>query len=231
MRLRQLLDLPAEEPLELEPSAATLEAPPAMAVLAAAAAARSAIEDLVHQEGAYKVQQQITHADGLPRVDLNGYWGREVRLVTNLSDPLYSSWAATLELSWPFFDGGRRRGQIEQFESQRRQVALRRAELEATIRLETDTAWSNYATALSRATSAETSARAAEEAERVARATYEEGVATQTDLLDAQRNAVIARVNAIEARYDALIEASRLSRSVGLLPTEPWSTLAQKELP
>jgi len=231
MRLRQLLDLPPAEPLELEPSAAALPEPPAIAVLVAAAAARPEIEDLLHQEGAYKVQQQITHADGLPRIDLNGYWGREVRLVTNLADPLYSSWAAAIELSWPFFDGGRRRGQIEQFESQRRQVALRRAELEATVRLETDQAWTNYATALSRAASAETFAQAAREAERVARATYEEGVATQTDLLDAQRNAVLAQVSAIEARYEALVEASRLSRAVGLLPTTPWSTLASKELP
>ncbi len=231
MRLRQLLDLPSDEPLELEPSSATLPEPPAIAVLVAAAAGRPEIEDLMHQEGAYRVQQKITHADGLPRIDLNGYWGREVRLVTNFSDPLYSSWAAALELSWPFFDGGRRRGQIEQFESQRRQVALRRAELEAAIRLETDEAWTNYATALSRAASAETFAQAAQEAERVARATYEEGVATQTDLLDAQRNAVIAQVSAIEARYEALVEASRLSRAVGLLPTASWSTLVQKELP
>ena len=110
-------------------------------------------------------------------------------------------------------------------------MALRRAELEATVRLETDTARTNYATALSRSASAATFARAAEEAERVARAMYEEGVATQTDLLDAQRNSVIARVSAIEARYEAFVEASRLSRAVGLLPTEPWSTLAQKELP
>ena len=231
MRLRQLLDLPPTEPLELEPSSAELPEPPAIAVLVAAAAARPEIEDLLHQEGAYRAQQQITHADGLPRIDLNGYWGREVRLVTNLADPLYSSWAAALELSWPFFDGGRRRGQIEQFESQRRQVALRRAELEAKIRLETDQAWTNYTTALSRAASAETFSQAAQEAVRVARATYEEGVATQTDLLDSQRNAVLAQVSAIEARYEALIEASRLSRAVGLLPTTPWSTLAQKELP
>ena len=231
MRLRQLLDLPPAEPLELEPSSAALPEPPEIAVLVAAAAARPEIEDLMHQEGAYKVQQQITRADGLPRIDLTGYWGREVRLVTNFSDPLYSSWAAALELSWPFFDGGRRRGQIEQFESQRRQIALRRAELEAAIRLETDQARTSYATAMSRAASAEIFARAAQEAERVARVTYEEGVATQTELLDAQRNAVIARVSAIEARYQALVEASRLSRAVGLLPTEPWSNLAHKELP
>jgi len=102
---------------------------------------------------------------------------------------------------------------------------------DTTVRLETDQAWTNYATALSRAASAETFAQAAQEAVRVARATYEEGVATQTDLLDAQRNAVLAQVSAIEARYEALIEASRLSRAVGLLPTEPWSTLAQKEEP
>ena len=231
MRLRQLLDLAPEEPLELEISSAGLPEPPAIALLVAAAAERPEIDDLAHQESAYALQQQITRADGLPRIDLSGSWGREVRLVENFNDPLYNSWSAALELSWPFFDGGRRRGRIEQFESQRRQIALRRAELEATIRLETDQAWTNYATALSRASSAETFARAAQEAERVARATYEEGVANQTDLLDAQRSATGARVSAIEARYEALVEASRLSRAVGLLPTAPWSTLAQKELP
>ncbi len=231
MRLRQLLDLEPDEPLELEVSPAALPEPPAIAPLVAAAAGRPEIEDLAHQESAYAVQQRITRADGLPRIDLSGSWGREVRLVENFTDPLYDSWSAALELRWPFFDGGRRRGQIEQFESQRRQIALRRAELEATIRLETDQARTNYTTALSRASSAEAFARAAQEAERVARANYEEGVANQTDLLDAQRNAVNARVSAIEARYEALVEASRLSRAVGLLPTTPWSTLAQKELP
>ncbi len=231
MRLRQLLALPPDEPLELEPSSPALPEPPALALLAAAAAARPELLDLEQQESAFETRQKITRADGLPRIDLTGYWGREVRLVTNFSDPLYSSWAAALELSWPFFDGGRRRGQIEQFESQRRQIALRRAELEAAIRLETDQARTSYATAMSRAASAEIFARAAQEAERVARVTYEEGVATQTELLDAQRNAVIARVSAIEARYQALVEASRLSRAVGLLPTEPWSNLAHKELP
>ncbi|MEO8198111.1 MAG: TolC family protein, partial [Thermoanaerobaculia bacterium] len=231
MRLRQLLALAADEPLELEPSPGELPAAPAMAPLLAAASARPELEDLRKQARGYELQKQITHADGLPRIDLSGYWGREVRLVDNFSDPLYNTWSAGLELSWPFFDGGRRKGQIEQFESQRRQIEIRRADLEAAIRLETDQARTNYATALSRARSAEISAQAAREAERVARATWEEGVATQTDLLDAQRSAVLASVSAIEARYEALVEASRLSRAVGLMPTESWSTLAQKELP
>lgn len=231
MRLRQILALAPEEPLDLEPSRANLSDPPALEALVAAATLRPEIQDLLHQEHAYKIQQQITRADGLPRIDLSGFWGREVRLVTNFSDPLYSSWSAAVELSWQFFDGGRRRGQIEQFESQARQIALRRADLEAKVRLETDEARTNYATARSRAASAEIFAQAAQEAVRVARATYEEGVSTQTDLLDAQRNAVLAQVSAIEARYAALVEASRLSRAVGLLPTTPWSTLNAEELP
>jgi HAE1 family hydrophobic/amphiphilic exporter-1 len=222
--LRQTLALPPGEPLEVEAvERPRPEPPPLAAMVEAALAGRPELKDLALQERVFEQQKKVTRADGLPQIELNGSWGREVRLPENFEEPLYSAWSFGVELRWEFFDGGRRRGSIAQLESQRRQLALRRADLAARIRLEIDQALSDYATARARAEAGEASAAAAREALRVARENYEEGVATQTDLLDAQSRATQAETVAVSSFYEALIQASRLARAVGKLPTEGWS--------
>ena len=52
-------------------------------------------------------------------------------------------------------------------------------------------------------------------------------MATQTDLLDAQSRATAAEVLAVESFYDAWIQASRLARAVGIVPTASWSFSAE----
>ncbi|HLF56609.1 MAG TPA: TolC family protein, partial [Thermoanaerobaculia bacterium] len=192
-------------------------------LLAAALASRPELVDLERQEQAYGQQKRIERADGLPQIDLNGFWGREVREADNISDPLYDAWSVSVDLRWELFDGGRRKGRIAQFESQRQQLALRRADLESRVRLESREALSAYRTARARASSATVAATTAREAVRVARESYEQGVATQTDLLDAQSRAILAEVVAVEAFYDALVEAARMARAAGRLPTLEWS--------
>jgi outer membrane protein TolC len=165
------------------------------------------------------------------QVDLTGIWGREVRLVENFSDPLYSSWAVSVDLRWELFDGGRRKAQIAQIESQRQQVELRRADLGARLRLLADEALSNYRTALARADSAQTAAAAAREAERVTRESFEQGIVTQIDLLDAQSQAVAAAVVAVESFYDARIQAARLARALGRMPNAGWTQPSETSQP
>jgi HAE1 family hydrophobic/amphiphilic exporter-1 len=223
-RLRQVLALEPDAELELAPAERELpEPPPIERLLAVALAARPELVDLARQEQAYAKQKQIERADGLPRLDLNGYWGREVRELDNVSDPLYDAWAVSLDLRWEFFDGGRRKGRIAQFESQRQQLALRRADFESRIDLENRQALAAYVTARARAAAARAAASTAREASRVARESYEQGVATQTDLLDAQSRAIAAEVVAVEAFYEALIEAARMARAAGLPPTLDWN--------
>jgi HAE1 family hydrophobic/amphiphilic exporter-1 len=228
-RLRWALALPAGEPLELVPAGRDLPEPAGYAELVEEAfAERPELRDLELQSQVYEKRQKVTRADGLPQIDFDGSYGREVRLVENFSDSLYSAWSFGVGLRWEFFDGGRRRGQIAQLESQRQQLAWQRADLQARIRLEIEQALSDYRTERARAAAAGSSAQAAGEALRVARELYEEGVATQTELLDAQSRATAADVLAVEAFYDALIEASRLARALGRLPTASWTTLAEK---
>ncbi len=218
-QLRQVLGLEPGAAVELAPGGAVLgELPVPEELLTEALAGRPELSDLAFQAEAYERQKKVYRADGLPHVDATGRWGREVRLVENFDDPLYSSWAFGVGLRWELFDGGRRKGQIAQAESQRQQLVLQRADLEAQIRLQVDQAFTDYRTARARAESSRAAADVAQEAERVARESYEQGVATQTDLLDAQRQAVQAEVTAVESFYDARIRASRLSRAVGKMP-------------
>lgn len=227
-RLRRALALAPDEPLELE--AIAHELPPETAregLVDLAIANRPELADLAAQSDVYAQRKIITHAEGLPQIDFTGSYGREVRELGNFGDPLYSSWAFGVGLRWEFFDGGRRRGQVAQFESQRQQLQLRLEDLRSRVRLEVDQAWTDYRTARARAAAAEISANAAREAVRVARESYEQGVATQTDLLDAQSRAVNAEVLAVNSFYEALIQASRLSRNLGRLPTEGWTAATE----
>ncbi len=227
-RLRQLLALSPDEPLELRQVARTLPpAPDGPRAATAALAARPELDDLAAQRDVYGKRQIVTRAEGLPQIELTGSWGREVRELSNFDDPLYSAWAFGVGLRWELLDGGRRRGQVAQFESQRRQFELRLEDLRARVRLEVDQGLTDYRTALARTEAARSSARAAREALRVARENYGQGVATQTDLLDAQSRATQAETLEIESFYDALIQASQLTRALGALPTASWGSLPE----
>lgn len=218
-RLRQVLDLNPEEPLELRfGSESQAKAPALREAVAVALAKRPELVDLARQEEVYRLRQKIVRSEGLPQIELRASYGREVRELENFDRSLYAAWSTSLGLEWSFFDGGRRKGQIAQFEAQRQQLALRRRELESRVRLEVEQAWTAYGAAVARAEAAARSEQAAVEAERVARASFEAGVARQSDLLDAQSRATAARMLAITARFDALIEQARLLRAMGLLP-------------
>lgn len=197
--------------------------PPFDAVWAAARGERPEIADLELQAAALTQRQVVTRAEGRPQIELNGFYGREARLFSDLGDRLFDNYAFALGLRWEFFDGGRRKGQIAQFESQRRQLGYRLADLLAAIRLDVEEALTAYRTARERWWAAETAAAAAAEASRVARESYREGVALQTDWLDAQRQQAEAENLALEAYYEARTEAARLARAVGALPTRGWS--------
>lgn len=226
--LRRLLALPAGEPLDLVAVAGEPDDAPAVEELVAAGlAARPEIADFELQLEIYDKRHAVTAAEGKPQIEFAGSWGREVRELDNFGDPLYSAWSAGLGLRWEFFDGGRRRGKLEQLASEQRQTALDLEDLRARIGLEIGQAAADYRTARARAAAARSSARVASEALRVARENYEQGIATQTDLLDAQSRATLADTLAVSSYYDALIQASRLARSVGQLPTAGWQAVAE----
>lgn len=223
-RLRLTLGLAPEVELSLrEPAPAAageLAAPRGLdALIEAAFAERPELADLALQRQVLDKQQDVIRAEGRPQIDFDGYYGRQVRLPENVTDPLYADWLVAIGLRWELFDGGRRRGQVAQLESQRQQLGWRLLDLENRVVLEIETARARYRAALARLEAAELAAETAREASRVAAETYREGVTLQSDLLDAQQSEVAAEIQLVDAAYGARIEAARLERAVGRYPT------------
>lgn len=221
--LRRVAALDPDEPIEVAPARAELPDLPSPEVLEKVTLeGRPEIRDLALQERVFDERIAVVRSGGRPQVDFSGAWGREVRDPSDFGDPLFSAWSFSVGATWELFDGGRRRGQIEQLESERRQVVLRRQDLEEQVLSELDRARVAVDTTRARARAAEASAAAAREAVNVARASFEIGVATQTELLDAQSRAANAEVLAVSAFYDAHVAVARLARAAGLLPTTDW---------
>lgn len=222
-RLRVILGQGPGAAVEVSPAAGELPEPPAFdRLLSLAGDQRPELEDLELQGQALSRQRVITNADGRPQVELAGIYGRQVRLLDDFGRPLFDNWALSLGLTWSLFDGGRRKGQLAQLESRRRQLEWQLKDLENDIANEIEEALVEYRTALERRRAAVVAAQAAQEATRVAVESYREGVAIQADLLDAQEQETQAELVSIEALYDAWIQAARLLRAIGRLPTERW---------
>ncbi len=222
-RLRAVLGLGVGTAVEVLTAAGELPQPPGSdRILELAGRERPELENLRFQGQALGRQRVVTAADGRPQVELAGVYGRQVRLVDDFGKPLFDNWVLSLGLTWSLFDGGRRKGQLAQLESRRRQLEWRLEELENDIASELEEALVEYRTSLERRKAAEVAAQAAREAARVADESYREGVAIQADLLDAQEEEVRSELASIEALYDGWIQAARLLRAIGRLPTETW---------
>ncbi len=217
--LRALLDFGAEPLPPLAESRGELPPAPTLErALALAWEQRPELRDLGLQIEALDLQTTVTHADGLPQLEFMGNYGRTVRLLDNLSDPLFADWSVSIGLTWSVFDGGRRKSQVAQIESRRRQLESGLRGLRNQVRREVEGGIRRYTTALSQRTASEVSAEAAREASRVARESYEEGVALQTAWLAAQEREVLAEVRRVADYYRARIQAVELARSLGQLP-------------
>ena len=220
-RLRVELGLP--EGIRPVARGAERELPPPReldALLELALDRRPELDDLRIQREGLEKQQQVTRSDGLPQIEFNGRYGRQVRLTENFTDPLFADWSVAVGLRWEFFDGGRRKGRIAQLESQRQQLGWELRDLENRIVLDIETARAGYRAAVERLEAAVVAAETAREAARVAEETYREGVTLQADLLDAQQEEVRAEIERIDAVFRARIEAARLARAVGEYPEE-----------
>ncbi len=208
----------AESPSEESPSEES-EPPPMERLMELARERRPELRDLHLQAEALKRQKTVVLADAKPQVDLSGAYGRQVRLLENLDDPLYADWRVGVVMSWSLFDGGRRKSQAAQLDSRRDQLGWQLADLESGIAAEIEEALAELRTAGERWRAAQVSAETAGEATRVARDSYQQGVALQADLLAAQEQEIQAELVLIESFYDARIADARLRRAVGVLPT------------
>jgi outer membrane protein TolC len=126
-----------------------------------------------------------------------------------------SSWDASINVSWPLFDGGRSRSEVAGASANARVLRERLAEFDSVVATEIRQRLSEAASSRVAIEAATDAVRAATEARRVVSDRFAAGVATSTDVLDAQGALLQAELDRTQAIATARLADARLARAVG----------------
>lgn len=215
-RLRFLLA--ADEELDaagkLEPQLTT---PPAFEeVLNAALTGRPELVELGYRIGVYDELVTIAAAENKPRLDLRGGAGwHQMEFARTSYDG--ASWNIGVYLSFPFFDGLKSSGKVEQARSELATKEIEKKQLLDSIRLEARTALNDLQEAAEIFTAAAGTVKQAERLLLMAEKGYEFGVKIRLEVDDAQTNLLQAQINRARAATDYLVAAVNLGWVMGRL--------------
>jgi outer membrane protein len=130
-------------------------------------------------------------------------------------DAWASSWDASVNVSWPIFDGGRARAGVAAAAAGRQAALARLADFDAALSFDLQQRASEVASSRAAIAAAEDGVRAAAEAHRVVSDRFAAGVATSTDVLNAQVALLQAALDRTQALAAAKLADARLSRALG----------------
>jgi outer membrane protein len=217
--LRRLTGAPPDDPIDVE---AVLEGPaaPLAAVAPLVSEARSARPDrkaLETRVSASGARLQAAEADKRPMLFVGGgfdFSSPNPRIFPRSSD-WNTSWDASVNVSWTFWDGGRVKAEIGEAAAQRSAARERLAEFDTQLDAEVRQRRLDLEAALAALPSANDAVRAATEARRVLGDRFAAGVATSTDVLDAQVALLQAGLDRTMVLAAARLAEARLARAVG----------------
>jgi outer membrane protein TolC len=126
-----------------------------------------------------------------------------------------ASWDASVNVSWPVFDGGRAKADVAVASAGHRALQARLDELDSVVALEIRQRLAEIESSRAAIAAAEDGLRAAVEARRVVGERFGAGVATSTDVLDAQVAVLQAGLDRTQAMANARIADARLRRALG----------------
>ena len=125
------------------------------------------------------------------------------------------SWDASINASWPLFDGGRTRAEVAEARATVRAAEERLADFDATLAVEVRQRLSELESSRAAIEAASDAVRAAAEAARVVANRFTAGVATSTDVLDAHVALLQAELDHTQAMANARLADARLARALG----------------
>jgi len=126
-----------------------------------------------------------------------------------------TSWDASMNVTWPIFDGGRTDAETAEAAANRRAAEARLAEFDTLLTLELRQRLTEIETSQAAVAAADDTIRAATEARRVVNERFAAGVATSTDVLDAQTDIVRAGLDRTQAIAALRTAQAGLDRAVG----------------
>ena len=125
------------------------------------------------------------------------------------------SWDASINLSWPLFDGRRARAEVAQAVATSRASEERLADFDTMLAVELRERGSELESSRAAIEAANDAVRSATEARRVVGERFTAGVATSTDVLDAQVALLQAELDRTQAIANARLAEARLARALG----------------
>jgi outer membrane protein TolC len=225
-RLKQLLNLPLEQPLALttelgdtalvQPARlAELVEVPADTAAEARAPVRQAAEAVTSQQGLLRVAQ----AQRWPQLTLSSDYAEfgYPDDVSPLGVNYLSDWTVTLGLQVPLFTGGRIRGDRQVARANLEQARLRLQQTRELAQVDARNAQLQLAAALAAWEASTGTEEQATQAYRIAEVRYREGISAQTELNDLRIQQAQAQANRAQAARDLQVARMRLV----LLPALP----------
>jgi len=193
---------PAEEPYE----------PPSLTeCLAQALRQRPEVKEAEYQRESANIAKQLARINTLPLINVSGSYNRYPS-TTRITD---KEWALNLIVSYPIFDGGRVRAELEQAKLQVEQADLNLKRTLDNIRLQVQQAYSNWQNAKERLSAAQEAVKEASETARLTEVAYKAGAVSLIDVINAQVALAQAETQEIQARYDLLRAVYALRHAIG----------------
>jgi outer membrane protein TolC len=135
------------------------------------------------------------------------------------------TWTAGLEIEWQLFDGGRRRNEVAEAESRRRQAQNELTEIHDKATREVWTAYINFRTAVRKNEAAMALLESANTSYSANLDAYNSGVRNLVDVVTAEKQLAQARLSGVAARSELFLEAVDLEFVTGnLLRNLPSAT-------
>ena len=125
------------------------------------------------------------------------------------------SWDASVNLSWPLFDGGRTGSEVAEAKATARALQERLADFDASLAVELRQRLNEVSSSRAAIDAATDAVRSATEARRVLVERFAAGVATSADVLDAQLALLQAELDRTQAIANARLADARLTRALG----------------
>lgn len=239
LRLKRLLDLPAEADLQLTDALSDENLPPPPVFVERVSAVentlrssdtpsltvgtlslpeRVAVEQASATVRTREASLKLTEAQRMPAVSFNSNYAR-IAYPDNVLVPSFdrSNWTVGVSMSVPILTGGRQRGDEIVAREDLEQSRLQQKQAEELAALDTRSAWAELLAARAAWESTAGTVQQADRAYQIADVRYQSGVSTQLELSDARVQRQQAGANRALAARDLQVARAR----VALLPDLP----------
>lgn len=128
-------------------------------------------------------------------------------------------WTASLVMQWNLFRGFQDKLKVEQAEYDRKNLELRKLELENQIRLQVRSTYYNYEVAQKSIETAIAQKLSSQKSFEIINKKFNEGMASQIEFIDARTTLTNAELNNTISKYQELISLAELEKVIAANPT------------